>query len=347
MRPQRGVTNARLSKYAGANDASDPASVAAPPAGRLVVPVATRMKPGSDEGITRRAFIGGSAGVVLLGAGAVAGVHALQPSPQPRKQPQRKPVSQGGKLVPALLAANPFTVAHRGGSDDWPEMSMEAYRDSVARHVDALEISLARTVDGVWFGLHDDTLDRTSGTHGFVASEHTWKEVQQHRITIRPPAVPAKVTVEPQPYLRLEELIAAYGATHTIFVDPKTALYRYYADLFAILESGVKKPAETFIAKSYCGVMSWADAARQRGYKSWGFYYGATMKASPSQLATTQSHWDLLGLDYSAPASAWQEMRQYKKPIIGHVIPNKAAAHEARSMGAQGLMISGIVDVLG
>lgn len=224
---------------------------------------------------------------------------------------------------------------------------MKAYRDSVARHVDALEISLSRTVDGVWFGLHDDTLDRTSGTHGFVASEHTWKEVQQHRITLRPPAAPAKASVEPQPYLRLEELIEAYGKTHAIFVDPKSVRNRYYAELFAILKSGVKNPTETFIAKSYCGLTSWADAARQHGYTSWGFYYGATMKASPTQLATTQSHWDLLGLDYGAPKPAWDAMRQYKKPIIGHVIPTKAAAHEARSMGAQGLMISGIVDVLG
>jgi hypothetical protein len=298
---------------------------------------------GSDQGFTRRAFIGGSVGAVLLGACAFAGVHALASPTLTRP----KPVSQGGKLVTPLLAADPFTVAHRGGSEDWPEMSMEAYRDSVARHVDALEISLARTVDGVWFGLHDDTLDRTSGTQGFVASEHTWNEVQQHRITVRPPAVPAKAKVEPQPYLRLEELIDAYGSTHAIFVDPKSAPYRYYADLLAIMESGVKNPSETFIAKSYCDVMPWADAARQRGYKSWGFYYGATMKASPTQLETTQSHWDLLGLDYNAPAAAWDEMRQYQKPIIGHVIPNKAAAREARSMGAQGLMISGIVDVLG
>lgn len=285
---------------------------------------------------------------MLLGAGAVAGFHALDSSPQPKQPtPTPTPASEGGKLVTALLAADPFTVAHRGGSDDWPEMSMEAYRRSVARGVDALEISLARTADGVWFGLHDDTLDRTSGTHGFVASEHTWKEVQQYRITVRPPAVSAKAQVDPQPYLRLEELIDAYGSTHAIFVDPKTAPYHYYSELFDIFESGVKNPNNTFIAKSYCGVMSWADAARQHGYKSWGFYYGATMKASPTQLATTQSHWDLLGLDYIAPASAWEEMRQYKKPIIGHVIPNRAAAREARSMGAQGLMISGIREVLG
>ena len=98
----------------------------------------------------------------------------------------------GGKLLPELLASRPFYVAHRGGSADWPECSMEAYARSVDAGVDALEIPVARSADGVWFGLHDATLDRTSGTTGFVAAEHTWAEISRYRT--RPPG-PA--TAEP------------------------------------------------------------------------------------------------------------------------------------------------------
>ena len=54
-----------------------------------------------------------------------------------------------GRLVSDLRSADPFYVAHRGGSRDWPEMSMAAYRAAVGLGVDALEISLARTSDGV------------------------------------------------------------------------------------------------------------------------------------------------------------------------------------------------------
>ncbi|MFP3435407.1 hypothetical protein SB781_37230, partial [Paraburkholderia sp. SIMBA_061] len=79
-------------------------------------------------------------------------------------------------------------------------------------------ISLARTSDGVWFGLHDETLDRTSGTSGFVAADHTWAEVQTHLISSAETNDP---TQAPQPYLRFDELVEAYGSTHTIFVDPK------------------------------------------------------------------------------------------------------------------------------
>src|SRR4051794_28007721 len=78
----------------------------------------------------------------------------------------RRP-DRSGLRVPDLLRTRPFYVAHRGGSDDWPECSLLAYRESVARGVDALEMPLARSQDGVWFGLHDETLDRTSGTTGF------------------------------------------------------------------------------------------------------------------------------------------------------------------------------------
>jgi glycerophosphoryl diester phosphodiesterase len=56
----------------------------------------------------------------------------------------------------SLLDTRPFYVAHRGGSADWPEQSMLAYRSAVACGVDALEVSLARSADGVWFGLHDN-----------------------------------------------------------------------------------------------------------------------------------------------------------------------------------------------
>ena len=51
------------------------------------------------------------------------------------------------------------------------EDSIHAYRQSVAHGYRALEISVARSADGVWFGLHDTTLDRTSGTVGFAADE--------------------------------------------------------------------------------------------------------------------------------------------------------------------------------
>ena len=39
----------------------------------------------------------------------------------------------GFRDVDAMLAATPFYIAHRGGSVDWPEMSLRGMTESVAR----------------------------------------------------------------------------------------------------------------------------------------------------------------------------------------------------------------------
>ncbi len=212
---------------------------------------------------SRRAMLAGAgAGVALA---AIAGSSALYAT-------QRRGASSStGKLVPDLLRTEPFYVAHRGGGADWPEMSMEGYRQSVAHGANALEISLARSSDGVWFGLHDATLDRTSGTSGFVVAQHRWAEISRYRITAQGTRYPGQ---DPQPYLRFEDLIAVYAETHTIFVDPKVVDPRYYSELLQMIAS-VRRPTDSFIAKSYCTGTGWAQAARAHGLRTWGYYYGA------------------------------------------------------------------------
>ena len=87
-----------------------------------------------------------------------------------------------------MLAQSCFYCAHRGGSRDFPEMSLYAYGQSALVGYPALEISLARTSDGVWFGLHDASLDRTSFNTGggsgttYVAASMTWAQVQSYYI---------------------------------------------------------------------------------------------------------------------------------------------------------------------
>ncbi len=69
-------------------------------------------------------------------------------------------VPTGYASVTSMLATNPFYVAHRGGSSNWPEMSLHAYTQSVFWGVPALELSRARPSAGVWFGLPDASRDR-------------------------------------------------------------------------------------------------------------------------------------------------------------------------------------------
>lgn len=302
------------------------------------------------KGLTRRQVILGSVGAAVgLGAGiptTLALTAARRPTPASTASSAASPRTKGvtpGKLVKALLATHAFTVAHRGGSRDWPEMSMLGYRNSVAAGVNGLEMSLGRTSDGVWFGLHDATLDRTSGTTNFVAAEHTWAEVQQHLVTSK---LSINHSQPDQPYVRFDELVAAFGTTHTIFVDPKATDSAHHAELLSLMAKLVPEPTTVFIAKGYCTGLRWAAAANAAGYTTWGFYYGKDLDSNPALLPVTSLGWDVVGLDYEASDANWATMRSVGKPIIGHIIPTKVAEQRVLDQGAVGLMVSAVAEVL-
>ncbi len=290
---------------------------------------------------SRRTVIA-AGGAVLLVGGAAALWGAV------RQGPAASAPAVTARPVPAdvhaLLATPGFTIAHHGGGRDWPEMSLYAYQQCVDRGVDALEIALARSSDGVFFGLDQDTLDRTSGTSGFVAAEHTWAEIRELRISARH----TRTRTQPaRPYLRFESLVEAFGDTHTIFVDPKNSGHRYYDELLTLMANLVDRPTEVFVPKAYYRTSIWAARAAERGYTSWGYYYASDLAARPADLEQTQGQWSTLGLDVGAPADDWSRLRSFGKPVIAHIVDTKAQASTARGRRANGLMISGITEVLG
>jgi hypothetical protein len=249
-----------------------------------------------------------------------------------------RPMPTGYPSVTAMLATAPFYVAHRGGSKDWPEMSLYSYSQSAFWGVGALEISLARTSDGVWFGLHDSTLDRTSGLSGYTASAHTWAEIQAYQIT----AGETNNTLQPtRPYMRWEELMTAYYNTHVIFVDPKVAA-GYATELLNMMDAMPGTPTDRFVAKYYGVTSGWPTQAKARGYKNWGYFY----QADAANFDAYQGQWDILGMDYTANSATWTAIKSYGKPVIGHIVPTLAAATTALGYGANGLMVSGVQEAI-
>lgn len=257
-------------------------------------------------------------------------------------------VPAGYSSVANMLAQSPFYVAHRGGSKNWPEMSLHAYTQSVFWGVGALELSLARTSDGVWFGLHDASLDRTTLNSGggsgtlLVASTMTWAQVQAYAIQY--PSVTNSSSL-PKPYMRWEEIIAAYYPSHVIFVDPKYA-NSYTNELLDMMDALPGTPTDHFVAKSYGqngnvgNTTGWPHDAAAHGYKSWGYFYEADF--GNGNLATYQARYDILGMDYTASGAAWSAALSYGQPVIGHIVPSSSAATTALGFGASGLMVSSV-----
>lgn len=243
--------------------------------------------------------------------------------------------------VADMLSRDEFFWAHRGGSRDYPEMSSFAYGQSALNSYGCLELSLARTSDGVWFGLHDADINRTSGVTGLgAASSMTWAAIQGYNIL---GSMAANNPTQPdRPYARLQDILDAYSE-HLFVVDVKYA-NTYREELLDILDSYGGR--ERFVGKAYgVGSTSFAASCNARSYQSWGYFYGADIPALTSQYV---NQWTILGMDYNATLSDWNTLASYRlngQRLSGHICPNAAAVATARSYGATGFMISGAEDV--
>ena len=253
-----------------------------------------------------------------------------------------KVVKPGYDSVTSMLASNPFYIAHRGGSRDFPEMSGYAYGQSVLRGYGALEVSLARTSDGVWFGLHDADLNRTSGTTGLgAASAMTWAQVQTYQILGS--MAPNNPSQAHRPYMRLEELLALYYPSHVMFLDIKYAS-AYQAEFISKINALPGAPQDHIVGKAFGVGAGFTNAMHAAGYKTWGYFYESDYTGGT--LASNQANWDILGMDYGASTAAWTAVTGYGKPVIGHTCPTVSAKNTAISRGATGLMCSGVIAIV-
>jgi len=248
------------------------------------------------------------------------------------------PMRRGFNTVTQLLAKHGATWAHRGGSVSYPEMSLHGYTQSVVRGYGALEVSLARTSDGVWFGLHDQTTDRTSGGTYGNASSQTWAQVQAQQNVAGPGAA--------QPYMRWEEIVAAYGSTHVIIADPKYALGSYRTEFLNMVNRDIG-PARGIIKYSGAGsgAAALSTAAQAMGFQTWGFFYASDASAAQGgngALQTWGPSWTILGMEYGASQAIWDEAIALGKPVVGHIAQSQAAYDMAMAKGATNVQVSGV-----
>ncbi|MGC3954647.1 MAG: glycerophosphodiester phosphodiesterase family protein [Propionicimonas sp.] len=258
--------------------------------------------------------------------------HTIDTAPTIRTPGLLTYLPRGYPTVADMLAEPEFFWAHRGGSASWPEHSLHAYTQSALRGFGALEIPLARTLDGVWFGCHDQYLDRVAlgtATQTLDPTAMTWAQVQQYQIVVGAAGAP-------QPFLRLDDLIDAYGGSHILVVDPKYAL-AHLAEMFDLLDS--RLGPQRVVVKYFYDNASVVTLATTRGYTSWGYVYAANL-TNPN-LAARCAPWTLLGMDWNASPADWATIGALGKPVIAHICANQAAVDTARSRGAAGYMCSG------
>jgi glycerophosphoryl diester phosphodiesterase len=79
----------------------------------------------------------------------------------------RRPV-ETREFFRSLPAVRPLVIAHRGGQYIFPENTLAAFTAAAKLGVDALEMDVHRTADGVPVVIHDETVDRTTDGTGRV-----------------------------------------------------------------------------------------------------------------------------------------------------------------------------------
>ncbi|WP_282847225.1 glycerophosphodiester phosphodiesterase [Microbacterium oxydans] len=244
----------------------------------------------------------------------------------------------GFSSVSQMLATPGATWAHRGGSTNWPEMSKYAYEQAALAGYGALEFSANRTSDGVWVGVHDASLNRTSQTTGLPdISAMTWAQVQTYQNSLNAAGTP-------RPYYRLDQFLDDFTGTHVVIVDPKHAIGAYNTEFLNLLDAhgGNTKIVVKFYGVG-AGATGLADAATARGYQTWGYFYDTDVTSGG--LAADQSHWSILGMNYDAAQSAWDAVLAYGKPVVGHIAASQANYNTAISRGARMVQCANVAGI--
>jgi glycerophosphoryl diester phosphodiesterase len=77
--------------------------------------------------------------------------------------------------------SRPLVIAHRGASAEAPENTLPAFRRALAIGVDAIELDVQTTADGIPVVFHDVDLHRLTGTRGRLATL-PWSELRRLRV---------------------------------------------------------------------------------------------------------------------------------------------------------------------
>jgi glycerophosphoryl diester phosphodiesterase len=278
--------------------------------------------------LSRRSLLAGALGVA--GAGLLPACSEEPPA-----------VLAAPQTVASLTADVPFYVAHRGGGDNWPEMTAYAYEQASALPwVKALEISVRKTSDGVLACIHDENTSRLSEV-AYTVAEQPWSVLQTLKVR---PTWTVDPTQPARPYARIEEIVERHADRLVLFVEPKVD--EAVDDLLKIMSS-LNQP-ERVVWKQPINRPFFARA-KEAGFSTWGYVLNESAHLNNLDQLAASPHIDMLGApryeneDFGRNVATAAE-RNGKKTIMW---PIRSADDRTRalSLGCTGMMTSNILQV--
>ena len=251
----------------------------------------------------------------------------------------------GAPDVEAVLQKPGLTMAHRGGSSNWPEYSEVAYDRSVEYGYPVLEFSCAYSNDPtpVLFGMGEQYLDRIAGVTGNIdPTTLSWAQISSTYRNVLRPLSPGTT----QPLYRLEEFLEKYSKTHVLLVDPKFG-FANAAKVNAMLDicdafGGPEKIVIKFDSPTNNFVLPDAAHARANPYQTMNYWGTEVEKLTP---AYGTDKWDWIGVRYDAPQSTYDVATGIGKPVWAAVIPDQAGYNTALARGADLMMCSNVAGI--
>lgn len=249
---------------------------------------------------------------------------------QPVTDLYRLPPENQQHTIADMLLDTPFYWSHRGGSLNWPEMTMRAYTNSIWWGVKCLEVSVHRSSDGVFIMNHDTDLTRTTAATHVIASTASSTLL----------GIPVDTPVTGGVIGRLEDLLDTYGQTNVLIIDDKT--FTNMTPMLDLIEAHIPDATDRVIIKSYAGTggNGWAATAKARGFTTWGYI-------DAGQIGTAVlTNCDMIGMDVNAPSGEWTTAVATGKPVVGYLITNTTQASTAISRGAAGLQVANVTGII-
>ena len=279
----------------------------------------------------RRELLAGGLGLLAL-SGCSTITHLTGPRPTPR--------------VPAtfsdLLGNDPFYVAHRGGGENWPEMTAYAYEQAAQLpYVKAIEISVCLSADGVLVCSHDANTARVTGVDLDIGNTD-WDQLSRLKVVADHTDTPIQPA---RPFSRFDEVIEQHLPNLVVFVEPKVP--EAVAPLMARMKQ-LDQPERT-VWKQPINQLNFGTA-KANGFHTWGYVLN-----EPGHLGERLPRFaadptiDMLGIQKTAVDDIVNRVvglaSQNGKPTMMWAIERVPERTRGLSLGCRGMMTSNIVGV--
>lgn len=241
---------------------------------------------------------------------------------------------------PSSSYSGAFTIAHRGGSRDWPEMTAYAYEQAGRLPgISAMEVSVRRAKDGTLVCLHDADTSRL-GSRSLVVAKSTWQQLQGVTISARETLDPSQPA---RPLARFGDVLAAWPAGVTMWAEPKSD------DAVAPLQTALAaRPDVRVVWKR--PVNADFGHARSQGWGTFGYVLDGAKQFTLLQQALAARSLDMVGVQKSASdervAKVVAAARGYGLPTVMWALADVEERNRALRLGCRGLMCSDIKGLL-